>query len=266
MRRIQCVLCGRYFSRISAKHLKDVHGITVKKYRSEYGPATPKEARALTTTSDNRSLLEAAMRSLSPEELSDMTASTRLRVFSQEKRHASVYAAFGMMEARLKHFQQTAALVEKIHEKLCTESWRLEMDQKGEAISTADLLKIVEYAQTDMKHASEVVMRVLNDVVQDNRAVVSRPNLTEQTAFTGDVDRIPVSGVPGHEREKIRVMAERIFVEVQRRQQGTNKDEDVIDGEGKPKDDGVNDTEGKPKDDGINDTEGNEAGGDGDDE
>ncbi len=234
MRTIQCALCGRSFTRISDTHTQKNHGISVKEYGKKYGPITPEEAMTKVSIRDGEtSLFEAAAKGMSPEELSDIQASARLRIFSKNKRYASLYAVFGLMDRRMKHFEKSSELAEKVQAKLCDESWRLEMDENGKALSNEDLIDLGRYAQMDMKNIGEIFLRLLGQVVQDNKAVITRPGAVEHSAFTGEYDRIDIPNIPGHEREKVRIFMERLVFDVQRRAESGNPPElpNVIEGE-----------------------------------
>ena len=228
MRGIQCAVCGLTYSRITENHTKAAHGMTIKEYRERYGPTTKDESLALASTFANgNELFDAALRGMSPEEIADAQANARLRVFSRQKRYASLYAAFGLMEMRMRHFKKSAEIAERVQAKLCDESWRMEMDEGGNPVSTELLLEIGRYAQTDMKNVGEIFLRLLGQVVQDNKAVVTRPGAVDHSAFTGEYDNISIPDIPGHEREKIRVLMERWVYEVEKNQ----RDKGVIDGE-----------------------------------
>lgn len=230
MRRIRCAMCKQSFSRITKRHTENMHDMSIEQYREQYGPTSSEEAAAIVSTfaGGPQELFQAAARGMAPEEVSDMQANARLRVFSRQKRHAAIYASFGLMQMRMEHFKKSAELVSKIQEKLCDEEWRLEVDPDGKAISTKDLLEIGRYAQTDMKNVGEIFMRLMGQVVQDNKAVVTRPGAVEHAAFSGEHDQIPMPDVPGAEREKIRVLLERFVTTVTRERVIPAQEEPVV--------------------------------------
>jgi len=202
--RVQCAVCGQKFNRITARHVKE-HGMTLDEYQSKYGPVTPAAlVRVLRDTDTAENILASAIRKMSPEELADLQTAARLQVFSQERRGAALFAVFGMLKIRMEHFQKSAELASKIQSKLCDEEWRLERHEDGTPVTTKELIDLGYFAQADMKRTEELLMRLVNMVVQDNKAVVSRPGAADHSAFTGEHDGVTLPDVPSQEREKIR--------------------------------------------------------------
>ena len=80
---IKCAICGRTFSRITTAHTQAAHNLTLEQYREQYGATTKNESTALVSTPDGPlSLFEAAARGMSPDEMNDLQANSRLRIFS----------------------------------------------------------------------------------------------------------------------------------------------------------------------------------------
>jgi hypothetical protein len=220
MAKIQCQICGVWFSRITENHVR-VHHIDMEEYRRRYIATSPGEQKnELARRFEAKEIMEHAIHLISPEELQDVVASSNLTIFSRQARQSVVACAMAMQHLRLELCHKSATILGRIQEKFLKEPWRLERNEDGTPLANKDLVEIWHMALRDVTDASREMTQLLYASVQDNKSVLMRPGgAQDKPAFSGTGDVPPgIGAVPAHEREKVRILVEKLAVLVAEKQ------------------------------------------------
>lgn len=208
---MQCALCGKWYKRIHANHLRQ-HNYTRDQYDRTFGtlvpagPASPRQASAPAgLTASPVGVAEALLSS--PVFVQRLADEVGELLFTSDLRGRLRMALVQVLGKRLELHAAAVANLERVRAELA-QPWRVERGGKdGAPTPTPHLVMVAGEAHQEVTKSEEALLKAIKLAVDEQRSNKDLLERQARPAFTGEAESIPVPpSLPAHERETIRTL------------------------------------------------------------
>lgn len=208
--KVQCQICGKYFTRITNTHLMS-HEMTEKEYRKKYGALSGKEVLQGVKSFEAKELLPAILKDPDSDTFNALVQGTRardLRLFSEEGRAAVIQSQYVLLTSALQSMLKSSEVSSKVLEDL-NEYISTGIGPDGNPLDVKELVKAGEFAQRIVAESSRAITALGNTVTRENATIMSRPSPVVEVAFSGEENKTPA--IVPESREKMRVLIDALM-------------------------------------------------------
>jgi hypothetical protein len=211
--KIQCALCGKWFTQITATHLKSQHpGVSMEDYRKIYGPVAPGTLSTALARQHSSEIAALVLQEVKkdPTFIQDISRRVGNTLFSEEFRGKVMGTVLMVLLERAGTYKKLAERLDLVEDELY-QPHRIEAGGPfGSPTDTETLVQMAKHSSRRMGEAEDAILRILKQTIDDKKATESK--LLINNVFTGKHEHIHVpERLDSRKREALRRLSNSIL-------------------------------------------------------